>query len=260
MKTKTYNNEKPQRHYQLIAEVLYRLIRQESYKEGDRLPSERQLAQQLAVSRSLLREALIMLEILGLVEIRPGSGVYLIKSSGNVRFANSLIGLDDDVGPFEMLQARQVLESSVVEVAAWQVNKADIDAMQQTLDKERAAIQAGIIEDDNDRQFHLLIAQATRNSVLVDMVDKSWEQRENSPMWQQLHKHILDHSYRSVWADEHQEILNALKQKSPERAKAAMWQHLEHVRNTLFELGATDNPEFDGHLFPIYPQSTENVF
>lgn len=245
-------NNKKRRQYQEVAEQLYQQLDKQSYQVGDRLPPERQLAGDLAVSRSLLREALIMLEIAGLIDIRPGSGVYVAKPRAAIHLFNPLFDLVNDIGPFEMLQARQVVESSVAEMAAWQVNKADIDAMQKTLDNERAAIAANIVEDDNDRQFHLLIAEATRNSVLVDMVNTLWEQRENSPMWQQLHKHIIDHSYRSLWADEHQIILNALKRKSPEQAKEAMWSHLEHVRNTLFELGATD-PQFDGYLFPIYP-------
>ncbi|MGY0398431.1 MAG: FCD domain-containing protein, partial [Ostreibacterium sp.] len=159
--------------------------------------------------------------------------------------------LTNDIGPFEMLQARQLIESNVAEAVAWQIGKADIAVMQQTLDNERVAIQNNVLKDDNDKKFHLLIAEATQNSVLIEIVTMMWQQRENSPMWQQLHKRIINDGYRMLWVDEHQQILNALKRKSPTQAKRAMWEHLEHVRNKLFELSDTDNPDFDGFLFPI---------
>lgn len=248
------------RRYRDVAVMLRQQLRQQNYRAGDRLPPERQLAADLFVSRSLLREALIMLEIEGVVEVRPGSGVYVSQSLSLQQLAShntaeSIEEAMDDSGPFEMLQARQIIESSVAEAAAWQVSKTDIDAMQQTLDNERLAVSRGIVEYDSDKQFHLLIAEATQNSVLVDCVTRLWQQRENSAMWRQLHKRIADDSYRVLWADEHQNILNALKRKSPTQAKRAMWSHLEHVRNTLFELSESDSPDFDGYLFPIPPLS-----
>lgn len=239
------------RRYQEIADIIQNHIQHQHYKAGERLPAERQLASELSVGRSVLREALIMLEIKGLIEVRPGSGIYVVDSVHQEINVQSF--QLSEVGPFEMLQARQLIESHIAEMAAWQITKADIDMMQKTLDDERSDIENQIISDDNDKRFHHLIAKSTQNSVLVDIVDSMWLQRESSAMWRQLHMRIADNSYRGLWVDEHQAILNALKQRSPSRAKQAMWTHLEHVRDILFTLSDLESPDFDGYLFPIHP-------
>ena len=124
------------RRYQDVAEALRGVIRNEGFVVGDRLPPERQLSDRLSVSRSLVREALIMLEIDGLVEVRKGSGIYLAAPS-----ASSSPPVRDDIGPFELLQARQLLESSIAAFAAEMVTKNDIIRMREALDMERQQIE-----------------------------------------------------------------------------------------------------------------------
>ena len=102
------------RRYPEVAAELRQIIRRSGFAIGDKMPAERQLAEQLDVSRALLREALIMLEIQGLVEVRQGSGVYIVRLPDDGAAKTD----DSDIGPFELMQARQVLESSIAEVAA----------------------------------------------------------------------------------------------------------------------------------------------
>lgn len=239
------------RRYQEVAHQLKSILQVQSYQVGDKLPPERQLALQLSVSRSLLREALIMLEIEGLVDIRKGSGIYITDAPTEAPPQASLQA--DDIGPFELIQARQVLESSVAEMAAWQVTKNNIAEMHKILEDERQAINAGIFDYDNDKRFHLSIAQATQNSALIEVVENLWLQRERSQMWAQLHENIFDKTYRLLWLDDHQAILQALKRKSPSLAKQAMWTHLEQVRKVLLQLSDVENPHFDGFLFTSQP-------
>jgi GntR family uxuAB operon transcriptional repressor len=246
---------KPKRLYQEIGLTLYEELSDARYRVGDRLPPEREIAERLGVSRAVVREALIMLELMGLVEVRKGSGIYLIKQpskhSSNGEIESSLD--KDDVGPFEMMQARQLLESHVAEFAATQATKKDIMKMRDALELEKQNID---VLDDNhagDKLFHFAIAEATQNSVLVDLVENLWERRESSPMWKQLHSHITDQTYRKKWLVDHENILLAIQQKKPDAARMAMWRHLENVKDTLLILSEHQDPNFDGYLFSTNP-------
>lgn len=246
---------KPKRLYQEVGLNLYEELRQGKYKVGDRLPPERGIAERLGVSRTVLREALIMLELMELVEVRKGSGIYLIKqpkdNKSTDRFEETLD--KDDVGPFEMMQARQLLESHVAEFAATQATKKDIIKMRDALELEKKSVE--VLDKDHaaDKLFHLAIADATQNSVLVDLVENLWVRRENSPMWKQLHSHITDQAYRKKWLGDHENILLAIQQKKPDIARMAMWQHLENVKDTLMLLSEHQAPNFDGYLFSTNP-------
>ncbi|MBD5770270.1 FCD domain-containing protein [Marinomonas colpomeniae] len=246
---------KPKRLYQEIGLTLYEELRQSRFAVGDRLPPERDIAERLGVSRAVVREALIMLELMELVEIRKGSGIYLIKQPSEDTSDNKLeSSLDtDDAGPFEMMQARQLLESHVAEFAATQATKKDIVKMRDALELEKQNIDVLDHKHAGDKLFHFAIAEATQNSVLVDLVKDLWERRENSPMWKQLHSHITDQAYRKKWLIDHEKILSAIQQKKPDAARLAMWRHLENVKDTLLMLSEHQDPSFDGYLFSSNP-------
>lgn len=246
---------KPKRLYQEIGLALYEEFRQSNFHIGDRLPTERDIAERLKVSRTVVREALIMLELMELVEIRKGSGIYLIKQPANDTSNHELeSSLDkDDAGPFEMMQARQLLESHVAEFAATQATKKDIIKMRNALELEKQNIDVLDHKHDGDKLFHFAIAEATQNSVLVDLVENLWERRENSLMWKQLHSHITDQTYRKKWLIDHQNILSAIQQRNPDAARMAMWRHLENVKDTLLMLSEHQDPNFDGYLFSSNP-------
>lgn len=116
----------PRRLYQQLAADLKERIEQGVYLVGDKLPAERFIADEKNVSRTVVREAIIMLEVEGYVEVRKGSGIHVVSNQprhqqaadNNMEFAN--------YGPFELLQARQLIESNIAEFAATQVTKQDI--------------------------------------------------------------------------------------------------------------------------------------
>lgn len=232
------------RKYQDVARAIRELIAAERLAPGDRLMPERALSDRLAVSRSLVREALILLEIEGAVEVRKGSGIYL---ADNPQAADG--PARDDIGPFELLQARQLIESDIAGFAARMVTKGDILRMRDTLDTMRRDLANTDADYSSDRQFHRLIAEATQNSVLVDMVEELWRKREQSPMWAKLHNRIFETAYRRAWLDDHLAILQALQARRPDEAQSAMWQHLDNVRKTLMTLSDVEDPAFDGYLF-----------
>ncbi|MDB6178676.1 FCD domain-containing protein [Paracoccus sp. Z330] len=239
-------SDAPQRRYQDVAAELRQLIRAEGVQPGDRILTERQIALRLGVGRSLVRDAIIMLEVEGLVQVRQGSGVYLQEGAPDTATAPET---EDDIGPFELLEARMVLESAVAGLAAATVTKADIIAMREALDDERRSITEGRDDYQSDQRFHLLIAEATQNGVLVKMVSDLWNLRNRSRMWAQLHSRIFDDTYRSRWLDDHQAILDALRARDCARARQAMRDHLGNVSETLMQLSDSEDPSFDGFLF-----------
>lgn len=107
------------------------LIVQTPYRPGERLPPEREIAERLNVTRTVVREALIMLEIKGLVEVRRGAGIYVLDSADNNEMEGADVNHCNDAGPFELLQARQLLESNIAEFAALQATREDIIKMRQ---------------------------------------------------------------------------------------------------------------------------------
>lgn len=236
-------NINPSRRYPEVASDLCTYILREGMAAGDKLPAERHLAEYFDVSRALLREALIMLEIQGIVDVRQGSGVYIVKLPERQNAE------DNDIGPFELLQARQVLESAVAEVAAMTATPRDINALQRILKQQEAEIARGITDYASDEQFHLRLAKATHNRVLEETVAHLWHMRKRSPMWAQLHTHITHTTYWQQWTEDHRAIFNALKRKDAPAAKQAMWQHMENVRDTVLALSDSDSPGFDGFLF-----------
>lgn len=240
-----------QRPYQNVGAMIQDLIIQTPYLPGDRLPPEREIAEMLNVTRTVVREALIMLEIRGLVDVRRGAGIYVLETANTQTIETQPF---NDAGPFEMLQARQLLESNIAEFAALQATREDIVKMRQALqleERELASDPDGT--ESGDMQFHLALAEATHNSMLVELFRQSWQWRENNSMWSQLHRHTKDTDYRKEWLEDHKQILAALIKKDSRAAKLAMWQHLENVKQRLLEFSNVDDIDFDGYLFDSWP-------
>jgi len=214
----------PRRLYRQIADQIGSLIRNGEYKPGARLPPERDLARELGVSRPSVREALIALEVEGLVEVRIGSGVYVRKlPNGNARDSADALA-----GPFELLRARYVIESECAALAAKSVKRAQVRALEATLDEMHAELDSGRSPLPADRQFHLSIAEATGNGALVHVIRLLWDERSG-----ELYRKLEDH-YDSpqLWrgaVGEHRAVLKAVAAHDPDAARAAMQRHLDQA-------------------------------
>lgn len=215
----------PKRLYRQIADLIVARIRSGVFLPGSTLPSERDLALQLGVSRPSVREALIALEVSGLVEIRMGSGVY-------VRDVREEVDLDDaghENSPVEQLQVRSLIEGESAAMAAMNATPAQVghldaatQAMASTLDDMSAF-------HGHDHDFHLRVAEATGNQALVDLVEYLWRQRY-SPMYRKYEEHYAGSLARSAMLDDHRAVLEAIRAGDPQRARQFMKEHLEHVR------------------------------
>lgn len=213
----------PQRLYRQISNQLRELIIDGEFPIGSRLPSERDLSVQLGVSRPSLREALIALEVEGYIEVRMGSGIYVCELPAQPA---EIFDLSGEEGPLELIQARALLEGEAAATAARLGKKRHFDAVKEAIDQMETDALAGIKPIDADRQFHLRVAEATGNSVLVGVVRRMFDLRLG-PLFDQLHSHF---ETPEVWAQaiaEHRAVLDALRAKDPERAKEAMRHHMD---------------------------------
>ncbi|MCO6544769.1 MAG: GntR family transcriptional regulator [Gilliamella sp.] len=247
------------RLYQEIGNKLKSLLKGGTYKIGDRLPPERDIAEAFDVSRTVVREALIMLELENLVTVKKGSGVYVIGLPNEILSETDKKIEEEDFGPFELLQARQLIESNIAAFAASQIVKSDIIELRAILEQERQILEQDILDDYSaDEMFHIAIARATKNSILESLLNDLWQKRTASKMWGQLHSRITDHSYRKKWLYDHEKILQALQVKDAMAARHAMWQHLENVKQTLMAVSDSEDPNFDGYLFDSIPVNIVN--
>ncbi|QIQ20419.1 FCD domain-containing protein [Zophobihabitans entericus] len=242
------------RLYQDIGNELKSLLKNGTYKIGERLPPERDIAETFGVSRTVVREALIMLELENLITVKKGSGVYVIGLPDETLSEHDKLIEETDVGPFELLQARQLIESNIASFAATQIVKSEIMELRAILEQERLILDGGSVDDYSaDEMFHIAIAKATKNSVLESMLNDLWQKRYSSKMWDKLHSRIQDHSYRKKWLVDHEKILQALQMRDAKAARQAMWQHLENVKQTLMTVSDSEDPNFDGYLFESIP-------
>lgn len=223
---------KRDRLYEAIVRDLAERIDAGEFPEGGRLPSERQLADHYKVSRPTLREALIALELDQIVEVRKGSGVYVLsKAAGHNQ---GELHEDPDTGPFELLEARQLVECEICAFVAPQMTESDVRELRAIVDR------MDVVEDADDaealdREFHLRIAQASQNSALVATIDMFWDIRSRSPLYRFFNAKAVQAGVMPS-ANEHRQILEALESRDGAAARRAMHVHLARAREKLMDV------------------------
>ena len=219
MSTPTVNSL---RRYQQIAAAIEQAIAEGKYEPGQRLASERDLAEEFGVSRPTVRRAVIALEMRGLLEPRQGSGVYVRQNGAP---GPAVAPKELDIGAFDHAEARRMFESEVAALAATLIT-----------DEELAYLETLVVDMGNkvatkeqselaDRQFHITIAQATRNRAIVRIVESTWDLRYRSRLCMRMLDRVRE-VRRTPLNDEHQAIVESLRTRDPKAARAAMQAHL----------------------------------
>ena len=217
----------PQRLYRQIAEQLRSLITAGEWAIASRLPAERDLARQLGVSRPSVREALIAMEVEGWVEVRTGSGVYVLDRTLQANQSKAARIPPDEWGPLELMRARRVVEGEVAAMAASQARAKHINAMDEALARMTADAEGGILPLDGDRAFHTAVVEACGNVVLIETVQRFWDSRRG-PLFERLGGHFeTADSWRAAIA-EHRAILGAITKRDAAAARQAMHQHMDN--------------------------------
>ena len=210
----------PRRLYRQVADQLRQLIDAGEFAVGDRLPTERELADQLGISRPTVREALIALEVEGRIRIRVGSGIYVTEPP------TSEVPLRGAVeGPFELLRAREFIEGAIAAEAALHVKQSDIDAMDDVLHRMQSKHHPTKSTLGLDREFHTTVAAILGNAVLVRFTGELFDQRIN-PYFERLSSYFENTDSWKTAMDEHRAVRDAIVARDPEKAKAAMREHL----------------------------------
>jgi GntR family transcriptional repressor for pyruvate dehydrogenase complex len=234
------NPIEPRRLYQVVADQIAEMIRTDEYRLGGRLPTERDLVRQLGVSRPVIREAMIALEIAGLVEVRSGSGVYVCGRPPAAPLS-SADAASSELGPFDLFAARLAVEGEVAAVAAENATAEDLTEMAAAIQQMRLAAQTGRSTKPANERFHLALAAAAKNPVLLKIVHLIWDEMpKRGPIWAKLDAR---RQIRPTRITEHEVILRAITERNPEHARAAARTHLQAVIRDYLDGAATESDE-----------------
>lgn len=214
----------PRRLYRQVADQLRAYIDSGACPPGTRLPTERDLADQLGVSRPTIREALIALEVEGRVRIRVGSGIYVLDPPA-VSGPRSEPGVEIE-GPFEVLRARAFIEGFIAQEAALLASPAHLAMLDDILARMQAATQPGGDSLALDREFHVLLAGILGNPVISGVVRQLFDLRMN-PYFGRLAEYFENAASRTEAVGEHRAIREALGAQDGMGAREAMRAHLE---------------------------------
>jgi len=220
---------KTRRIYEEIVEQIRLLVSEGHVKAGDRLPSERDLAERLQVSRASVREALSALEMMGLLEIRSGEGTYIkeVNIDSVVAPLAWVLSMEKDT-VLELLEVRKILETQAAVLAAERADVEELTEMREALEEMKMDLLSERLGDSSDHSFHYAIARGTKNKILIRLMnaisDTMYQTLKASRIKLYEKKGIPQRLYQ-----EHEEIYRAIVDKSPKEASERMLSHLEGV-------------------------------
>ncbi len=218
--------------FEQIADQIEQRILNGELRSGDRLPTERVLAEQFQASRTAVREAMKILAQKGLVEMRPGRGTIVINGAPEA-MQNSIglvmkLQVGEVGGSDNLVEVREILETEIAALAAARATEDEIAAMREAIRVMDVSLSDADAYIAADNQFHRALAKATQNSLILILIDSIVnplsEQRkhifavEGGPERGQFH---------------HRRILESIIRRNPENARAAMHAHLQQVREDV---------------------------
>lgn len=217
--------------YLLIVEQLKQLIQRGEFRPGDRLPTERELAQRLGVSRAPTREALVALELLDIVEGKVGEGWFVKRPPD----ASLEVTADQGRPPSDILQARLLIECATIEQTARQHEAEDVTVLRNAIDAFQAEVDGGVYSGEADRLFHLTLARISGNTVLAEFVAYLWD-LQNGRFFQ-LTEGMTGRQRERVdrYVAEHRAMLVRVVAGDAVGARTAMRGHLEGVYRDLLD-------------------------
>ncbi|PAW35068.1 GntR family transcriptional regulator [Pantoea vagans] len=219
---------KTERLYRQIANAIMAGITRGDFVAGGLLPPERELAKQLGVSRSSVREALIALEMTGWVDIRTGNGIYVAQPLPQAAIPQE----SETCSLQDLLQAREAFEGMLAGFAALNGTAVQREALLALTAELQHYNENDAAFLEQDKRFHLLIGEMSGNDVLRDLLEQLWNRR-HSPHVQRLERHYADNSFAQAMNADHQQIADAIVEGDEAAARQAMESHLQHVQQRL---------------------------
>ena len=220
------------RTYLEIVEQISRMIREKELQPGEKLPAERALSTELGTGRQCLREALSVLEVLGLIEVKKGRGTFVCEDALGHLAAKDL-DVEEVGDPFALLEARRALEPQVAFMAAKMAQQQDLDEMDEILAEMADVLARGEHASAQDKRLHLVIARASRNPVFHKLMNEIIANM-GKRLWLTLKDKSLQVSGRNErYHEEHRHLILAIKQGNPRLAEKLMIQHLQGIEEDL---------------------------
>ncbi len=223
------DTETHERLYVRVSHDIKRYLLAQNLVEGDRLPSETELSKELGVSRATIREAIVALEVSGILAVKRNFGAVVLNLSEELPPQV----ISSEAGPFEQIQVRMLLEPEAARLAALNRTTRQCDGMEQAIEMMVGENQAGFTSEEGDMQFHLIIAKASKNSLLQSHIESLWEMRDKGKLWPQLQRSVDLNVTRTRAVFQHMRILEAVRSQNAERARQMMKEHLLSVQAEL---------------------------
>ncbi|WP_374718782.1 FadR/GntR family transcriptional regulator [Parageobacillus toebii] len=225
---------KTKKIYEEVAEAIFEMIKTGALKPGDKLDSVQQLAEKFQVGRAAIREALTALKAMGLIELKQGEGTYVREfDPATISFPLSIAVLMNKEDIWHLLEVRKLLEVGAASLAAQKRTDDDLIAMEQALHEMKEAIGNDELGEKADLAFHMAVAAASHNPILVSLMNSVSEMmietmRETRRIWL-----FSRQTTTEKLLQQHTEIFKAIKEKNADAAQERMLQHLTNVENIL---------------------------
>ncbi len=211
-----------------IATTLRREIRSGALPLHLRLPAERRMAEAHGVARNTVREALARLAEEGFVDIRPGSGTYVVFQPEEPATSRAI----KQASPLELMDARFALEPHICRLCVLHGRHASFDTLDSLCGRMEAALHDPVAFAEADTEFHWTLARATGNGLLSWIIGQINSVR-NQDEWTLMRRITLDEAMISKYNAQHRQILDTLRNREAERAASLMTEHLETARLSL---------------------------
>ena len=227
---------KTKRLYEEIVEQIKHLITDGRLKPGDKLLAERELADQFQVSRASVREAIRTLEMLGVIDIRPGEGTFVRRTGADeiIRPLAMFLAVERN-SLLDMFEMRRIFETATAALAAERAGIEELDQINAALEKMQESLNVQDPEkgQEFDAAFHYAVAEATHNSLLSKLFRTVSEEfaKANSVARRQLYQGNAANAQKII--DQHREIFDAIRTHSPQAASQAMLKHLIFAEGEL---------------------------
>lgn len=214
--------------YEQVVEQIESLIIEGQLKQGERLPAERHLSERFGVSRTVIREAVKSLQEKGLVEIRPGVGTFVHNSMSEImrQSLERMVMIDQQQGLGNLMEVREIFEPQIAALAADKASPENIAAMQEAIKVMDASMHDVDAFISADHAFHLALAKATQNQLIVSLLDSIVDL-----LTEQRHQIVSKNPEGPKHGQEyHKRILQAVKDRDWKLARRTMFEHLKQVR------------------------------
>ncbi len=229
-----YRPFKRQRAYEYVLEQLKEQILTDQFQPGEKLPAEHDLSTRFHVSRAVIRQALAILSMMGLVEVRHGSGSYVAESLGRMLSTNLELSLSIEKDSsrdsiYNLIELKEILEAKAAGLAAERATADVINALEIIIAKMEEALDSPPAFLEADFDFHLAIANATNNQFIESIIRAILSLlRDVSPALVAPKKHL------AACLEYHRGILKAIKNAEPREATRAVLNHIKHIEKREF--------------------------